>query len=270
MGDQYLKTSVPSHGYVAAVKGGIWGSDELIIEAARMSTAKGFLGWGTYTCDHGQPGRSGDSYATPGPCEACGRPTTYNPGDEKLLRHLWTNRHYTPFEMAGAQLEVKAPIFVFREWHRHRTQSYNEMSARYVPLPDENYIPAIEDLVARSKAAAETKNRQAQAHVSAVLTLDEALADVVLLQEHYASTQRLYERFLSRGWPKELARIHLPVARYSVMRAQASLRCWLMFLDLRDDKNAQKEIRMFAKGVGAILSLIFPRTMQLFYEGRAQ
>jgi thymidylate synthase (FAD) len=95
------------HGYVELIES--WGSDERIIEAARMSTGKGFTGWGT----------------------------PEKPGDEKLLRFLWKNQHATPFEMAGMTIEVKAPIFVFREWHRHRTQSYNEMSARYVPLPDE-------------------------------------------------------------------------------------------------------------------------------------
>lgn len=79
------------HGYVSLVEG--WGSDESIVEAARMSTDKGFNGWGT----------------------------TDAPGDEKLLKHLYTNKHMTPFEMGGLVIEVKAPIFVFREWHRHRT-----------------------------------------------------------------------------------------------------------------------------------------------------
>src|SRR6185295_451000 len=97
---------VLDRGYVRLVD--VWGSDRTIIEAARMSTGKGFLGWG----DEGKP------------------------GDEKLLRFLWENKHATPFEMAGATFEIEAPIFVFREWHRHRTQSYNEMSARYTPLPD--------------------------------------------------------------------------------------------------------------------------------------
>lgn len=101
-------------GYIELIES--WGSDERIIEAARMSTGKGFNGWGT-------PGA---------------------PGDEKLLAYLYNHKHMTPFEMAGVVIEVKAPIFVFREWHRHRTQSYNEMSARYIPLPDENYIPTIE------------------------------------------------------------------------------------------------------------------------------
>src|SRR5690606_23323400 len=99
---------VLDHGYVRLVEA--WGSDERIIEAARMSTGKGFLGWG--------PKEDG------------------KPGDEKLLRYLWEHKHATPFEMAGLVVEVQAPIFVFREWHRHRTQSFSELSARYVPMPD--------------------------------------------------------------------------------------------------------------------------------------
>src|ERR1700693_5723146 len=112
-------TDVLDHGYVNLIE--TWGSDERIIEAARMSTNKGFLGWG--------PKEDG------------------SPGDEKLLRYLYEHKHSTPFEMAGMTLEIKAPIFVFREWHRHRTQSYNEMSARYTPLPDCNYVPTVERLM---------------------------------------------------------------------------------------------------------------------------
>src|ERR1700722_1823180 len=116
--------SILDFGYLAVVES--WGSDERIVEAARMSTGKGFNGWG--------PTKEG------------------NPGDEKLLRFLYENAHATPFEMAGVVIEVQAPIFVFREWHRHRTQSYNEMSARYTPLPDVNYIPTVDRLLINSKS----------------------------------------------------------------------------------------------------------------------
>ena len=92
---------VLDHGFVTLIES--WGSDERIIEAARMSTQKGFEGWG--------PKEDGSA------------------GDEKLLGYLYRNNHATPFEMGGAVIEVQAPIFIFREWHRHRTQSYNEMSA---------------------------------------------------------------------------------------------------------------------------------------------
>src|SRR5690606_17419484 len=120
---------VLDHGYVRLVEA--WGSDERIIEAARMSTGKGFLGWG--------PKEDG------------------KPGDEKLLRYLWEHKHATPFEMAGLIVEVQAPIFVLREWHRHRTQSFNELSARYVPMPDLDYMPTVE----RVLMPPDGKNKQA-------------------------------------------------------------------------------------------------------------
>src|SRR3970040_1542996 len=102
---------VLDYGYVDLIEH--WGSDERIIESPRMSTGKGCQG--------------GDK-------------------DEKLLRYLYEHKHTTPFEMAGMTIEVQAPIFVFREWHRHRTQSYNEFSARYSELPNLFYVPSLERL----------------------------------------------------------------------------------------------------------------------------
>ena len=105
------------HGYIRFVED--WGRGDAgeteagIIEAARQSTQGSFRGWES---------------------------------DEKLLRFLFTGKpqHATPFEFCGMVIEVQAPIFVYREWHRHRTQSYNEMSARYAPLPNNNYTPTID------------------------------------------------------------------------------------------------------------------------------
>jgi thymidylate synthase (FAD) len=220
-------------GYVQGIES--WGSDERIVEAARMSTDKGFLGWGTEK----------------------------EPGDEKLLSYLYKNRHDTPFEMAGMVLQIKAPIFVFREWQRHRTQSYNEMSARYIPLPNENYLPDIMDLLQRSEEAANTKNRQASG-TGIVISRGTAEVDLADLYDYYTKGQILYERFLENGWPKELARLPVPVARYSCMRASANLRNWLAFLTLRMDPHAQKEIRLFANQVGTLIETAFPRTWALF------
>lgn len=221
---------VLDHGYVELVES--WGSDQRIIEAARMSTDKGFLGWGTVD----------------------------SPGDEKLLRYLYENKHATPFEFAGAVIEVQAPIFVFREWHRHRTQSYNEMSARYTPLPDLNYIPTVERLLCSS-----TTNKQASVAKGAnVLDTANAILYQGMLGQMYKAQQTFYEQALANGVPKELARIHLPVGRYSRMRASANLRNWLAFLTLRLAPNAQEEIRLYARSVGEILYNLFPRTMELF------
>jgi len=223
---------VLDHGYVQLVES--WGSDERIVEAARMSTAKGFQGWGT----------------------------PEHPGDEKLLRYLYEHKHATPFEMAGLVLEIKAPIFVFREWHRHRTQSYNEMSARYVPLPNENYIPSVERLMMQGGA-----NKQA-AGTGATLEARDAEWFQDALVTAYGRSQVLYEEALKIGVPKELARLILPVGRYSRMRASANLRNWLAFLTLRMAPDAQWEIRQFANAVGEFVAQKFPKTWALFVEGR--
>lgn len=214
-------------GYVELVES--WGSDERVIEAARMSTGKGFLGW---------------------------------PQDEKLLAYLYNNKHATPFEMAGLIVEVKAPIFVFREWHRHRTQSYNEMSARYIPLPDEHYTPTIETIQARLTAAG--SNKQAGAIVDNRPTDDHLSRWLKQLESAYQLSQSVYETGLLIGVPKELARLPVPVARYSRMRASASLRNWLAFLTLRMAPNAQWEIQEYARAVATLIEQKFPRTYALF------
>jgi thymidylate synthase (FAD) len=218
-------------GYVSLVES--WGSDESIIEAARMSTGKGFNGWGT----------------------------DENPGDEKLLAFLYNNKHSTPFEMGGVVIEVKAPIFVFREWHRHRTQSYNEMSARYIPLPDENYIPTMDRLMVGANTA--TTNKQAQGN-GKLLSPHAAGEWRAQLKDLYERAQLVYEMGIEMGIPKELARLPVPVARYSRMRASANLRNWLAFLTLRQAPAAQWEIRQYADAVGQIVADRFPRTWELF------
>jgi thymidylate synthase (FAD) len=254
------RVQVLDHGYLEPIEH--WGSDERIVEAARMSTGKGFLGWGGYECPDGVIGPEGGKEHD-GECRCKG--TGKIVGDEKLLRYLWEHRHATPFEMAGLTIEVQAPIFVFREWHRHRTQSYNEMSARYTPLPDLNYIPTVERLLVNARG----QNKQAGT-VAGAAVLDEvgARAFQERLREMYESQERLYQQALASGVPKELARIHLPVGRYSRMRASANLRNWLAFLTLRMDAAAQWEIRTYASEVGEVIADRFPRTWELFEEGR--
>lgn len=223
------------HGYLEEVES--WGSDERIIESARMSTGGGFVSWEPYE--------------------------GHSKGDQGLLNYLYRNKHSTPFEMCGLTIEVQAPIFVFRQWHRHRTQSYNEASARYMPLPDLNYIPTVERLMVGTSA-----NKQAGTHGNGVLTRAGAEDFRKVLENNYALAQTIYETALEEGVPKELARVHLPVGRYSVMRASANLRNWLAFMTLRSDPHAQEEIRVYSDAVGQIIAERFPRTWELFVEGR--
>jgi len=227
------RTPLLDHGYASLVES--WGSDERIVESARMSTGGGFRGWGS----------EGSA------------------GDERLLGYLYRNKHSTPFEMAGLTVEIKAPIFVFRQWHRHRTQSYNESSARYMPLPDENYIPTVERLLVNSK----TNKQAGKVKGAQELTREDAEAFRSDLAVQYTEAETLYQRALDLGVPKELARVHLPVARYSSMRASANLRNWLAFLTLRSHSHAQYEIRVYADAIGEYIAREFPRTWELFCEG---
>jgi thymidylate synthase (FAD) len=239
-----MKVEVLDHGYVEFIEAWGTGRDGVgleawpqsqpidyevgIIEAARQSTQGSFRGWET---------------------------------DQKLLKHLFNHRHDTPFEFAGMVIEVQAPIFVFREWHRHRTQSYNEMSARYTPLPDLYYEPEYQNVLERAKAA--SKNKQAGS--VAEIESDEAIGFwLEALDQKYAMCEDFYQRSLKRGIPKELARLIMPVGHYSRMRAQANLRNWLAFLTLRMDPNAQWEIRQYANAVGSIIEQTFPQTWKLF------
>lgn len=225
------------HGYVKYIEH--WGQGEsgvaeaAIIEAARMSTKKGFNGWEQ---------------------------------DEKLLAFLYNNRHMTPFEMAGMTIEIAAPIIVFREWQRHRTQSYNEMSGRYVALPDDNYMPDAENVMERAFIASSSANRQAQANVVHTLQKDELTDWLHRLESSYNTAEATYQAGLNIGIPKELARLPVPVARYSRMRASGNLRNWLQFLTLRMDPKAQWEIRIYANVVGSIIAKVFPRTWALFLK----
>lgn len=252
-------------GYVKLIES--YGSDESVIEAARMSTGKGFNGWGSECPDCGGTGYGAqymsNAVLEADPCPAC-KGSCKAVGDEKLLAYLYNNKHHTPFEMAGMIIEVKAPIFVFREWHRHRTQSYNEMSARYIPLPDENYIPSLERLMLGANTA--TSNKQAQGKGG--LSSAEAVAWREQLEASYNFAQMTYEKGIAIGIPKELARLPVPVARYSRMRASANLRNWLAFLTLRDHDAAQWEIRQYAEVVSSIIKDLFPHTWELYVKGR--
>lgn len=175
---------------------------------------------------------------------------------------MYENKHSTPFEVAGLTIEVKAPIMVFREWHRHRVPfGYNEVSARYVPLPDENYSPTVERIVTGSQ---KTKNKQASAVTDFACSEEDAAAWLSELSDVYAHAERVYQSGLRRGVPKELARLPVPVGRYSRMRATGNLRGWLGFLTLRLAPGAQKEIRVYAEAVGTMIAERFPRTWELF------
>lgn len=256
---------VLDHGYVKLID---WmGNDETIIDAARMSTKKSFISWEPYReCSKcGQAENASALERQSGSVFVLGNPNCQHDmvlkqdGDHGLLEFLWRNHHATPFEMCEMVIEVQAPIFVFREWHRHRTQSYNEMSARYTQMPNLHYVPGKDRLIAQA-----TKNKQAASVGDKEFEdLDTALLHI---SEEQEAIYNLYEYMIEHGVPKEVARVNTPVARYSKMRAKTDLRNWLAFLNLRQRPNAQWEIRQFANVVGDLIRVLFPRTHQLFEE----
>lgn len=257
---------VLDHGYVDYCYG--WGSDEDIIRAARMSTNKGFQGWGE-TCPFcngfgretthvdvpvGMAGETAIKISDVS-CSHCNGEGKLQ-GDEKLLGYLYNHKHMTPFEMAGMVIEVQAPIMVFREWHRHRTQSYNEMSGRYTELPNLYYIPEVDRIQKQSSS-----NKQGSAEI-----LENADKIQWVMRRATENARECYEALLEQGVAREIARLILPVNQYSRMRASANLRNWLAFLTLRQDPAAQYEIRMYANEVAKLIEAHFPRTYKLFSE----
>jgi len=291
-----MKFPILGNGYLRYVNH--LGTDEEVVEAARMSTGKEFLGWyweeDTYAdsicgrcltqhlyeelpLDEDEP----DLHL----CTNCWATEVYNfnvrdssswpedvskditpkllgkkgqPKDLSLLETLMANRHATPFEMGELVVEVKAPIMVFREWHRHRTQSYNEMSGRYIKMPNDHYLPELARVQKQSKS-----NKQGSEG-----SFDEKDAGNVvgLLGHEQALIYKDYEQFLGMGVAKEVARLNTPVSRLSRMRAKSNLRNWLGFLSLRMDLAAQWEIRQYALAVGRIVKEIWPKTFELWME----
>lgn len=272
---------VLDHGYVTLIE--TWGKGEAhspeagIIEAARQSTQGSFRGWeplhdenclrtiAVNACVFIYGPTADEAKATRCTC----KPTT---GDEKLLNFLYDHKHSTPFEFAGMTLEIQAPLMVFREWHRHRTQSYNEMYARYTPMPNINYTPDVIrmiEIMELQKNDMSDGNRQAGSIKGSPQLSEKSIEEfrkvVSIFYEHAEAT---YQYFLAAGIPKELARLVIPVGRYSRMRATANLRNWLAFLTLRLDKNAQWEIRQYAQVVAHIISEQFPRTYKAFVKNQ--
>jgi thymidylate synthase (FAD) len=199
-----------------------------------------------------------------------GRGTRRTSEDRGLIRYLMRHHHTTPFEMCELKLHVKLPIFVARQWIRHRTANVNEYSARYSILDKEFYVPAAENLAAQSST-----NRQGRA---GVLPANQAEAVLRLLREdgeraydHYA--WMLNDEGMDRpvdperdGVSRELARIGLGVNTYTQWYWKVDLHNLLHFLKLRADPHAQYEIRAYAKAILDIVQRWVPTTYEAFID----
>ncbi len=171
--------------------------------------------------------------------------------DTRLINYLWRNHHTTPFEAVTFTFEIKAPIFVFRQWHRHRTWSYNELSARYRELPEEFYVPDPAVLGVQSK-----NNKQARD--LGEVNPEWAASQTRAIRETCTAAFETYRDLLAMDVPRELARSVLPVATYSHMFATVDLLNLLKFLTLRCDAHAQYEIRVYADAMRDLARSVVP------------
>lgn len=185
-----------------------------------------------------------------------GRGTKKSSSNINLLNYLIEHRHWSCFEMVTLKFYVKAPIFVARQWMRHRA-SYNEYSARYSEMEDSFYIPELSVITEQCSI-----NRQARTEKS----LDNLNAECFRsnLKKLCSDSYNLYKKALESGIPRELARTMLPVNIYTKFYYQTNLRDLLHFIELRSEKNAQYEIREYAKALSEIVHIAFPNIHTAF------
>lgn len=180
--------------------------------------------------------------------------------DRGLINFLMKNKHATPFEHVVLKFKIKCPIFVAREWFRHRWSSFNEMSMRYyVPESFDFFYPSEDDL---------RKQVGKPGNYAFEKIEDTAIYDYVIdsFESVYSKAEQLYYEMVSMGVAKEIARSILPVGQYTEFIWTVNLRSLLNFLSLRNEENAQKEIREYASVIESIAHLVVPHTMKCFEE----
>jgi thymidylate synthase (FAD) len=221
----HCKRDVLDHGYVRLVDS--MGADLSVVRAARVS----------YDADW----RAGEDTGS----------------DARLINYLWRNKHTSPFEAVTFTFEVKAPIFVFRQWHRHRTWAYNEVSARYTELPEEFYVPKPETYGVQSKVSKQARDLGTIDDYS-VADWDKFLRWEDEQRTYMEQGFALYRKHLAEGIPRELARIILPFATYSRHFGTVSLLNLMKFWALRSHSHAQYEIRVFSDAMRQLVKPIVP------------
>jgi thymidylate synthase (FAD) len=233
----YQAMPVLDHGFVRVID--YMGDDNAVVQAARVSYGKG---------------------------------TKKVSEDKGLIHYLMRHRHSTPFEMCEIKFHVKLPIFVARQWIRHRTANVNEYSARYSILDREFYIPAPEQLAAQSVA-----NRQGRGDVltgaEAARVLDILKQDSTSAYDHYAEMLNESEAGETidaekQGLARELARMNLSLNFYTQWYWKIDLYNFMHFLSLRADPHAQYEIRVYAEAMLDMLRKWVPLTADAFDQHR--
>jgi thymidylate synthase (FAD) len=233
----YEPIPVLDHGFIRVID--YMGDDAAVVQAARVSYGKG---------------------------------TKRVSEDRGLIQYLMRHRHTTPFEMCEIKYHVKLPIFVARQWIRHRTANVNEYSARYSILDNEFYIPAPDQLAAQSSS-----NRQGRGEV---LSGPEARRVLELLREDSERAYRGYVEMLNeddagaaldaerQGLARELARMNLSLNFYTQWYWKTDLHNLLNFLSLRADAHAQHEIRVYAEAMIGTVDKWVPLTAEAFRQYR--
>jgi thymidylate synthase (FAD) len=229
----YQAVPVLDHGFVRVID--YMGDDGAVVQAARVSYGRG---------------------------------TRRVSEDAGLIRYLMRHRHSTPFEMCEIKFHVKLPIFIARQWIRHRTANVNEYSARYSILDREFYVPAPEQLAAQSAV-----NRQGRGEVlagaEAAAVLDLLRGDAIQTYEHYAwMLNDGGDDPSRRGLARELARMNLTLNTYTQWYWKTDLHNLLNFLSLRADAHAQYEIRVYADAMLEMVKAWVPATHQAFVDYR--
>lgn len=201
--------------------------------------------------------------------------------DDKLRRRLWKDQHTSPFEGCVLCIEMKVPLFILRQIERHRTldiedieiseadefrkyTSRNEFSGRYAEFEDEFYVPFVDRFELIDKQNKQASGREIPAnYISHSAGRSILEADMEL---YFQKSYEEYEKLLSRGVSRELARLVLPVAIYTNIRITANLLNWFKFLKLRLAKDAQWEVRQYAEAISNITKELWPECYKLFEE----
>ena len=223
----YLIHKVLDHGFVRVID--YMGNDTSIVQAARVSYGEG---------------------------------TKKSRDDKSLSFYLMRHWHSTPFEMCEVKLHVKLPVFVARQWIRHRTANVNEYSARYSILDNEFYIPKSENLASQSSS-----NNQGRGDV---LEGEEANKVIQILKSDSLRSYKSYEKMLSKenkkGLARELARMNLPTNIYTQWYWKTDLHNLFNFIRLRNDLHAQYEIRVYAEKIAELVKNWVPFAFEAFEQ----
>ena len=190
---------------------------------------------------------------------------SYGPGtksvrdDRALIHYLMRNLHTSPFEQVILTFHAKMPIFVARQWVRHRTARLNEVSGRYSTLADEFYLPTVDQIRKQSR-----QNKQGRA--SDQLPHEVQTRALELFRHDQESAYASYEALLKEDIARELARINLPLSTYTQWYWQSDLHNLFNFLRLRLDQHAQYEIRQYAEMMGWMAKMVAPLAFEAFEE----